>query len=385
MTRNRHNRARAVTHQHEVADPDRHLVASDGMDRVDTGGHAALFHLFHRRFGGAGVLALFDKCGELRVIGRRGSRHRMLRRHGHIGHTHHRIGTRGVDADALIVFQFEVKLDTLRPTNPVALHGAHGIRPTFEIVDFVQQLFSVVGDLKEPLRDLATLHQRARAPAATFRVNLLIGENGLFNRVPVDHGHFLIGQALLDQRGEKPLFPLVVFRATGRELAGPVIAKAEIDQLLFHVADVFVSPFGRCDVVLDGGIFGRQTEGVPAHRLHDIEALHALVARDHIADGVVAHMADMQLAAGVREHRQAVIFRFAGVFDDFEDFVIGPIVAGVFFNLLKIVVFLHGNLRLGRSVKRAIVPQPPVLLHNLPAPQTARWIAALITSRTMEI
>ncbi len=45
--------------------------------------------------------------------------------------------------------------------------------------------------------------------------------------------------------------------------------------------------------MLDGGVFCRQTEGVPAHWLHDVFALHALVARNHVTNGVVTHVPHM--------------------------------------------------------------------------------------------
>ena len=54
-------------------------------------------------------------------------------------------------------------------------------------------------------------------------------------------------------------------------------------------------PDARMDVVFDGGVFGGQAEGVPPHGVHDVEPLHALEARHHVADGVVAHMAHVQV------------------------------------------------------------------------------------------
>ena len=60
--------------------------------------------------------------------------------------------------------------------------------------------------------------------------------------------------------------------------------------------------------MLNRGILGRQTKCIPAHRLHYIATLVALVTIDDIAQGVVANMAHMQATAGVREHRQAVEF-----------------------------------------------------------------------------
>ena len=59
---------------------------------------------------------------------------------------------------------------------------------------------------------------------------------------------------------------------------------------------------------LDSGVLGRQAEAIPPHRVHDVKPLGPLVARQNIAQGVIAHMAHMQLAAGVGEHLEDVIF-----------------------------------------------------------------------------
>ena len=55
------------------------------------------------------------------------------------------------------------------------------------------------------------------------------------------------------------------------------------------------------------GVLGGQAERVPAHRLQHVTAPHAVVARKHVADRVVAHVPHVQLAGGVREHGQAVV------------------------------------------------------------------------------
>ena len=45
-----------------------------------------------------------------------------------------------------------------------------------------------------------------------------------------------------------------------------------------------VGPQGRVAVVLDGGVFRRQPEGVPAHGVQHVEAAHLGVAGHHVAD-----------------------------------------------------------------------------------------------------
>ena len=76
------------------------------------------------------------------------------------------------------------------------LHQPHLLRPALERVERVEQLLRVVGDLEEPLRQLALLDQRARAPAAAVD-HLLVGEHGLVDRVPVDLRLLALDQARL--------------------------------------------------------------------------------------------------------------------------------------------------------------------------------------------
>ncbi len=67
------------------------------------------------------------------------------------------------------------------------------------------------------------------------------------------------------------------------------------------------------DAVLDGVLLGRQAEGVVAHRVQDVVALHATVAADDVGGGVALRVADVQArAAGVGEHVQDVELGLAG-------------------------------------------------------------------------
>lgn len=91
--------------------------------------------------------------------------------------------------------------------------------------------------------------------------------------------------------GEEFLFPTVVFRRTGCQLAAPVITKAQHFELVFHIRDVVVRPRCRSGVVFHRRAFRRQTKRVPADRLQDVFAQHTLVAGDHVTDGVVTYVA----------------------------------------------------------------------------------------------
>ena len=204
------------------------------------------------------------------------------------------------------------------------------------MVEIVQQFLGILGDGEVIHRDLALLHHRAGAPAAAVDY-LLIGEHSLVHRIPIYRAGLLIGDALFQHAQEQPLVPFVVVGLAGGEFAGPVDGQTQGLELLLHVGDIVVGPLGRRDLVLHGGVFRRQAEGVPAHGLEHVLALHALEARDHVADGVVAHVAHVQLARGIRKHAQAVEFFPRGIFHRFEAFVFVPVFAGGLFDFFGVV------------------------------------------------
>src|SRR5690606_35074841 len=184
----------------------------------------------------------------------------------------------------------EADLHAARLADPVALHGLDLFRPAGQIVQALQQFIGVGGDLEVIHRDFALLDQRARTPATTVD-DLLVGQHGLVDLVPV-HGTVLaVDHALLIQTGEQPLLPAVVVGLAGGDFARPVHGQAQRLELGLHVLDVLVGPLGRRHLVLHRGVFRRHAEGVPAHGLQHVLAQHALVAGNHVADGVVAHVA----------------------------------------------------------------------------------------------
>ena len=67
VTRYRHHSARAVTHQHEIRDPQRYFITGQRMNDVDTQRHTLLFHRLERGFGRICLFAFFDERRNLRV------------------------------------------------------------------------------------------------------------------------------------------------------------------------------------------------------------------------------------------------------------------------------------------------------------------------------
>ncbi|MCY1497244.1 hypothetical protein D9M68_312040 [compost metagenome] len=370
MGRNRHHRAFAVAHQHVVGDPHRQFLAGQRMLDEQRGGHAFLFLGGDVRLGDAAALALVDERLQRRIaLGGEGGQV-VLGGHGDVGGAHQGVRTGGEDlhlagfADGGLVIG-EGDLHAARLADPVALHGLDLFRPARQVVEAFQQLFGVGGDLEVVHRDLALLDQRARAPATAVD-DLFVGQYGLVHRVPVHGAVLAVDHALLEQAGEQPLFPAVVVRLAGGDFARPVDGQAQAVQLGLHVVDVLVRPLGRRDVVLHRGVFRRHAEGVPAHRLQHVPAVHALVAADHVADGVVAHVAHVQLAARVGEHRQAVELVLAVGFLDAEGVVFVPVFLGLGFDFEGLVLLVHGaawtcaekGVQSGKRIAVFVLPEP---------------------------
>ncbi|MNE01259.1 hypothetical protein D3C80_936920 [compost metagenome] len=254
------------------------------------------FFLLSRNVGfrNAAALAFSDERLQLRVVLCGQGRQVVLGGDGDVGRAHQGVRTGGEDfqrarfADGIDVVR-ELHFHAAGLADPVALHGLDLFRPASQFVEALQQLIRVGGDLEVVHRDFALFDQRAGTPAATVD-HLFVGQNGLVDRVPVHGAAFFVDHAFFEQAGEQPLFPAVVIGLAGGHFARPVHRQAQAAQLAFHVGDVFVGPLGGRYVVLHRGVFRRHAEGVPTHWLQNIFALHALVAGDHVADGVVAHV-----------------------------------------------------------------------------------------------
>ena len=293
MARNGHNCTRAVFHQHKVGCPNGNRFAGQWVNGVETCRNAFFLHRRHIGFCHFGIAAFVDESGQRWIVRSSLLCQRMTRGNGQVSRTHEGVGTRGIHRERLIaVFNVEGDFYAFRAANPVALHRFNGVWPVIQIIEIAQQFVSVSGDFNEPLWDLFALNFGIAAPAAAVD-NLFVRENGLVVRAPVHRRGFLVHQAFFVQLGEEFLLPAVILWGTGRQLAAPVIAEAQHFELVFHVSDVVVGPRRRGRVVFHCRAFSRQTKRIPANRLQDVFTEHTLVARDHITDGVVTHVAHM--------------------------------------------------------------------------------------------
>ena len=202
------------------------------------------------------------------------------------------------------VLEREGKAQAFGAADPVLLHDPDFFRPALETIERREQIVGEVRDLEEPLRQLAALDQRARAPAPALD-HLLVGEHGLVDRVPVHVGFGAIDEAHAVEIEEETLLPRVILEIAGGELAAPVDGQAHVLELLAHRRDVGVGPFARMHALLARGVLGGQPEGVPAHRMQHVETLRALEAGDHVAHRVVAHVPHVDAARGIRETSRA--------------------------------------------------------------------------------
>ena len=340
----RHDGTRAVVHEHIVGDPDRDGFTGEGVTGAQPGIHAQLLDLGNIRFRNRHLFTVRYEGRQLWVLCRKGQCDGVFRGQTDVGHSVQGVRSGRVDLDSVQVgdgcLKAEGQLNSVAFTNPVALHGAHRVGPALQGVQSIQEFLGVGGNADEPLGNFPAFNHGSGSPATAVD-HLLIGQYGLIHRIPVDGGHFFVHQPLLMEPGEEPLLPLVIAGVTGGQLAVPVIGKAQPAQLLGHMGNVLPGPMGGRYLVGNGGVFCRQTEGIPAHGLQDIFAQHALITGDDIGDGVVAHMPHVQLAAGVGKHGQAVKFFPTAVRGSLVAIVIGPAGLGVELNLLGAVFLVH--------------------------------------------
>ena len=340
----RHDRARAVGHEHVVGDPDGDARPAEGIDGVRPREDARLLPLGREPFdlgrarGGGDVglnrMALFVGGDALDEV--------VLGGEDHEGRAVDRVGARREDRqgfiDALDVDR-ELERRALGATDPVALHGDDVLRPVHP--PEVQQFLGVGGDAEKPLREEAALDGVVGALTEAV-THLLVGKHRLAAGTPVGGGLGAVGETALVQLQEPPLRPAVVVRVAGNDLAIPVEAGAHGAQLLAHAFDVAVGPLLRVDAALDGGVLGGQPEGIEADWKEHVVALHAPVAGGGITGSDGVPVARVQVAGGVGEHGEHVPGRTLVVVANAVDAIGLPACAPLRFDSLRIVAIWHG-------------------------------------------
>ena len=322
--------AGAVVHEDEIGDVDRQLPRRvERVQRRDAGVEPHLLGGIDLGLCGAAVPAFLDELGELRILLCRRGGERMIRRERHEFRAEQRVRPRGEDLEFALAggrrlrIEREADQQPLGAADPILLHQPHFLRPAVELVERVEQLLRIVGDLEEPLRQLALLDHGAGAPAAAVD-HLLVRQHRLVDRIPVHLRLAPLDQAGAQEIEEHRLLVLVVGRVAGRDLAAPVERQPHRFQLRLHRRDVLVGPPFGMDLALHGGVLRRHAKGVPAHRMQHGKALRPLHPRHHVAHRVVAHVAHVDAPRRIGEHLQHVVFRPLVVVAGAEDAALVP-------------------------------------------------------------
>ena len=158
--------------------------------------------------------------GDQRVLGRE-----HAERHAEAG-----VGAGGEHAEAAArsgcpraSHDLHLELGALGATDPVALHGHDPLGPV-ELVEVVEQLLGVVGDLEEPLLEVALLDQVAGALARAVGQDLLVGQHGLAAGAPV-HRRLARGRPGPASRSRRKIHCVhwMYVRVVALDLAAPVV------------------------------------------------------------------------------------------------------------------------------------------------------------------
>ncbi len=316
MRRHAHNRARPIVGQDVVRHPDRHLFPIKRIDGKPPGVEALLLQR-PQPIACPRQPLLLDHGLQLRlqpVVFPQLRGKRMLRSNLDRGRAEDRVDPcrkhldRGPTRNHV-----EVDKRPFAPANPVALHRAHLFRPTLQRVEPRQQLIRILRNAQKPLRQIPLLDRHILVPPAPPRHHLLVREHRRTRRAPVHLALLPVRQAALKHLDEEPLVPPVVVRLAGRHLVRPVEPHAQPRELLLHRRDILQRPLPRRHLVLQRRIFRRQSKRIPPHRVQHVVPAHPHVPRQRIADRIVPHMPNVQRAARVRQHLQAVVLRLAAV------------------------------------------------------------------------
>ena len=398
VSRNGHDGTRAVTCQHIVTYIYRYILASDGIDGIAAGEHAAHLLLNH-----ALALGLVLHLVEIGIDGGTLVRGDHLVHIDALGSQYHEsdtkdgVGPGGENQQALVaVGDGECHLGTFTVADPIALGLLDGLGP-LDGVQVTQQASGIGRHTQAPLAHHLLLDGETAAHRHAL-AHLVVGQHGTQFRTPIHHriaqignavvhehvvflclGHGIplvgskfvsavgvgiasrgavlleMGHQLIDGTGlvklgvvialehlqEGPLRPLVIGGVTGAHLTVPIVAEADLVQLLTIAGDVLIGGDFGVLAGLDSILLGRQTIGVITHGMQHVEAFQALVTRIDVAGNVTQRMSHVQTCSrGIWEHVEnvelgATVVNFALI-----GVIFTPILLPLFLYLFIVVVHL---------------------------------------------
>ncbi len=234
----------------------------------------------------------------------------MLRGDHHIGCPEKGVRPGGIDAEFLpFSGDGEIHLRALGFADPVLLGHFDSLDVVYRI-QALEQLIRILCNLQHPL----TLHLADHlCPAALADAvhHFLIGQAHLTGSTPVDGHLALVGQTCLEKLQEDPLGPFVIAGVRGIHLPLPVKGIAQGVKLSLEPLHIVFGHDSGMDMVLDSVVLRGQAEGVPAHGIQYIIALHPALSGHNVQCRVrsgVAHMESLSRRIGKLYKR--IVFRF---------------------------------------------------------------------------
>ena len=345
---NGHDGAGAVVGNDIIGNPHGNLLAVDGVHHVAARKGTVLLEGALGTLDGRDMLGVLDDLSDGLLVLRALDelvQTSVLGSQDKEGDAKEGVGTRGEDGDlalvaldglAILVAQGKVDLGALGAADPVGLHLLDALGPAGELLQVVEQLLGVLGDLEVPLLKVALLGLGAAAPALTLG-DLLVGQNGLAGGAPVDRVLLAVDQALFPHLLKDPLTPAVVVGAAGLDHAIQIVGEAHALHRGKRLVHVLIRPGGSLRVVLDGGVLGRQAEGVKADGVQHVKAAHAGLTGHGIADGIVARVAHVQVTRRIREHLEHILLGLAVVGVDGKEVRVLPGLHPLGLNGLRVV------------------------------------------------
>ena len=104
---------------------------------------------------------------------------------------------------------------------------------------------------------------------------------------------FIVAVIAVEHLDECPLRPFIIFGIASTDLAVPVVTETYFVHLFPITGDVFLCRYFRMLSGLDSILFCRQSVGIVAHRMQDIETLQAFVTGINIRSDITEWMAYM--------------------------------------------------------------------------------------------